>query len=148
MPLHFIIKTSKVLVRLNAFFFEGLQPQNVPLIVFLFSKKYSYLLVAKITPDVNNSLYFYMVERATIGNSLHVKQKCSLNWIDVVCICHAILLEVNFTRNINFCVRNINFCVWIAQHHNVLNLLFNFQSRYSWKILIKKFMVELMKALN
>ena len=36
-------------------FFEVLQPQNV-LIMFLFSMKYPYLLTAKTTPDVNNSL--------------------------------------------------------------------------------------------
>ena len=36
-------------------FFEGFQPQNV-LILFLFSIKHLYLLTAKITPGVNNSL--------------------------------------------------------------------------------------------
>ena len=46
-------------MRLNVFF-QGFQPQSV-LIVFLLSMKHSYLLTAKNTPDVNNSLYFYMV---------------------------------------------------------------------------------------
>ena len=37
------------------FFFEGLQPQDV-LIMLLFSMKYSYLLTVKIAPDVNDFL--------------------------------------------------------------------------------------------
>ena len=35
-------------------FFEGFQPQNV-LILFLFFMKHSYLLMATVTSDVNNS---------------------------------------------------------------------------------------------
>ena len=38
-------------------FLEYLEPQNV-IIMFLFSMKYLYRLMAKITPDVNNSLKF------------------------------------------------------------------------------------------
>ena len=49
----FFIGTSKTLMRLNVGFYEGLQPQDV---IFLFFKKYSYLLMAKTTPDVNNGL--------------------------------------------------------------------------------------------
>ena len=36
-------------------FIQGFHPQNV-LILFLFSLKYSYLLTAKITYDINDSL--------------------------------------------------------------------------------------------
>ena len=50
-PSRFFIKTSKVLMRLNVVFLEGLQAQNV-LIMFLFSMKHSYLLTAKTTQDV------------------------------------------------------------------------------------------------
>ena len=42
-------------MRLNALF-EGFQPQNM----FLFSMKYSYLLMAKITPDVNKCNFSMM----------------------------------------------------------------------------------------
>ena len=51
-------------------FVKGLQPQNV-LIMFLFSMKHSYLLTAKITPDVIN-LIFTWCERASAGDSLRV----------------------------------------------------------------------------
>ena len=50
----FFIRTSKISMRLLVFF-EALQPQTV-LIMFLFSMKHSYLLKAKITHEVNNSL--------------------------------------------------------------------------------------------
>ena len=55
MPIRFFIRTSTVLMRLDVFF-EGLHPQNVLHIVFLFSMKHLQLLTAKTTPDVNNSL--------------------------------------------------------------------------------------------
>ena len=42
-------------MTLNVLSVEGLQQQNV-LIMFLFSKKYLYLLTAKITHDLNNFL--------------------------------------------------------------------------------------------
>ena len=50
---------------------EGLQPQNA--LMFLFSMIYLYLLTAKTTPEVNNSLIFTWCERATVRNSLHVR---------------------------------------------------------------------------
>ena len=54
------IRISNILMRSNViavvafvgFFFEGFRPQNV--LIFLFSMKDSYLLIAKITPGVNN----------------------------------------------------------------------------------------------
>ena len=60
-PRRFFIRTSKIMIRQNLFiysfiflkvFFEHI------LIMFLISMKRSYLLTAKITPDLNN---FYMV---------------------------------------------------------------------------------------
>ena len=62
------------------FFLEGLQLQNV-LVMLLFSMKHSYLLTAKTTQDVNNSLWFLhglkellyailCMSEATIGVSL------------------------------------------------------------------------------
>ena len=88
--------TSKILMRLNiVFFLESLQQQNV--LMFLFTMKYLYLLTANAPPDVNNSLIFTWYEKATAGNSLHIrsnfcliKDKCL--WVDEVCICHVILL--------------------------------------------------------
>ena len=68
-------------------FFEGFQPKNV-LIVLLFSMKHSYLLDAlvpatgknhKITPD----------ERATAGESLHVRQIFSLNSKFLIFVFHS-----------------------------------------------------------
>ena len=53
-------------------FFEGLQPQN-NLVMFLYSMKHSYLLTAKITPDINKS-NFSWCEVATVGYSLYVGQ--------------------------------------------------------------------------
>ena len=47
------------------------QQQNV--VMFLFSMRHSYLLTAKNTPDVNNSLIFTWCERATVGKSLHIR---------------------------------------------------------------------------
>ena len=46
------MKTSKILMRVNVlFFFEGFLRQNV-LVLFLFSSKYSYQLMAKITSNL------------------------------------------------------------------------------------------------
>ena len=52
-------------------FLEGLKLQNA--LMFLFSMIYSYLLTAKTTPEVNNSLIFTWCERATVCISLHVR---------------------------------------------------------------------------
>ena len=52
---NFFIRTNNILMRFNVVFCEGLQPQNV--IIILFSMKHKYLLTAK-TTDVNNSLLF------------------------------------------------------------------------------------------
>ena len=41
--------------------------------------KHLYLLTAKTTPDVNNALYFYMVQKSYLGDFLHVIEKFSLN---------------------------------------------------------------------
>ena len=90
MPLPFFIRTNKILMRLNVFFFifylfiylfifEGFRPQSV-LTVFLFSMKHSYL-----TPDSKvlvNGKKNYKInpdERATAGDSLRVRRKLILN---------------------------------------------------------------------
>ena len=49
--LSFSIRTSESFDEAKAFFRIGLQPQNFPL-MFLFSINHSYLLTAKITPEV------------------------------------------------------------------------------------------------
>ena len=48
-----LLCTSKVLMRLSVFIFKSFRPHNV-VILFLFSLKPFYLLIAKSTPDVNN----------------------------------------------------------------------------------------------
>ena len=69
MPFSLFIRNSKILMRLNAFF-EGLQSENIP-IMLLFFIKHLYLLTAEITPDANKS-FFTWREGATVGDSLHV----------------------------------------------------------------------------
>ena len=59
MPLSFFYKNQQNFDEAKCFFKKSLQPQNV-LIMFSFSMKHSYLLTAKIIPDVNKS-NFYMV---------------------------------------------------------------------------------------
>ena len=139
----FFIRTSKNLMRLSAFF-EGLQLQNV-LIMFLFPRKHSYLLTAKITPDVNKS-NFYMVRKSYCG------------WFST-CLMQ-LLVSGYGLNNINsfgkFFLQEIAIIVilifcWTSQPKNVLNLLLfiiNFQPRYSWNVLIKKCVRELMKSIN
>ena len=53
-----MLSSSKTLMRLDVLFFEGLKPQNF-FIVLLFSMKLSYLLTAKINPDVIILSNFY-----------------------------------------------------------------------------------------
>ena len=74
----FLITISKILMRLHVVFMESLQPQNV-LVIFLFSMKHSYLLTLNTPPDVYNSLIFTWYERATAGNSLHVRSNFFFN---------------------------------------------------------------------
>ena len=69
----FFVTTSKILMRLNVAFLESLQRENV-LIVFIFhetfvpvNKEHSF--------RPYNSLIFTRYERATVGNSLHVRSK-------------------------------------------------------------------------
>ena len=65
----FFITPSKTLMRFNvAFSWKFLM--NV--LMYLFSVKHSYLLTAKTTSDVNNSLIFTWYERATVGKSLQL----------------------------------------------------------------------------
>ena len=52
-------------------FFDSLQPQNVA-IMFLFSMKHSYLLTAKIGPNVDNFLLFFKAVQEQL-DYLHVK---------------------------------------------------------------------------
>ena len=54
-PLHFFIRTSKILMRLYVLFFEDFQFQN-GLTMILFFTKNVYLLTAKITLEIYNSL--------------------------------------------------------------------------------------------
>ena len=56
-------------MRLNVLL--DLQFRNV-LITFLFSIKYSYLVMPKITPDVNDYLWSFHVVQ-DLGDSLHVR---------------------------------------------------------------------------
>ena len=50
-------------------FFEGFQPQN-SLILLLFSMKHSYRLMAKVTPDVNNTFWLGILGIKTISTLL------------------------------------------------------------------------------
>ena len=80
MPLRFFIKTSFDEAKCFLFCFEGLQLQNVLLILFLFSMEHSYLLTTKITHDINSSpSIFKWCEKAAVGDSLHARQEISLN---------------------------------------------------------------------
>ena len=46
----FLITTSKILMRFNVVFLEGLQPQNV--FMFLFSVKHLYMLTTNTPPEL------------------------------------------------------------------------------------------------
>ena len=83
-------------MRLNVVFLEGLQPQNV-LIMFLFSIKHSYLLTAKITQDVNNSLWF-----------LHGMIMASTRLVQYVYVfCKQNLQEISIIVILIFCLNSL-----------------------------------------
>ena len=83
-------------MRLNVVFLEGLQPQNV-LIMFLFPIKHSYLLTAKITQDVNNSLWF-----------LHGMIMASTRLVQYVYVfCKQNLQEISIIVILIFCLNSL-----------------------------------------
>lgn len=65
-PLHFFLKNNKILMRLNVLFYEVSSHK-----MFLFFIKHFYLLTAKISPDVNNSIWFSHTMQE-VDNSLNV----------------------------------------------------------------------------
>ena len=93
-------------MRLNVVFLEGLQPQNV-LIMFLFSIKHSYLLTAKITQDVNNSLWF-----------LHGMIMASTRLVQYVYVtslfCKQNLQEISIIVILIFCLNSLTECPKLA----------------------------------
>ena len=118
----FFITTSKTLMKFKAAFLEGLHPQNA--LMFLFSMKHSYVLTAKTTPDVNNSLIFTWCERATLGKSLHSRSnfRCL-----IMTSTNLIQFVVKFTRNINH--RSFNFLFELPNRMSLF--ITKFQFRYS-----------------
>ena len=90
-------------MRLNVVFLEGLQPQNV-LIMFLFPIKHSYLLTAKITQDVNNSLWF-----------LHGMIMASTRLVQYVYVfCKQNLQEISIIVILIFCLNSLTECPKLA----------------------------------
>ena len=98
-PPCFFITTSKILMRLNVVFLEGLQPQ-IALMMLLFSIKCWYLLTTKTTPDVNNFPIFTWYEIVTVCSSLHVRATFDvflwpqLSWCSMYKLRHSFLSKI------------------------------------------------------
>ena len=92
---------------------------------FYFLWSISYVLTAKIVPDLNNSLIFTWCERATVSKSLHVRSnfRCLIMAYTklIQFVCHVILFWVKFTRNINH--RYFDFCLNSQAGVTLCNLL-------------------------